>query len=289
MFVFFIVLFVAALITGVILTALGWYRMSAEDTEDFDAAQYQTQSEQAKPSRTDPVAHLRRKAEEGDARSQFEYGLHLVRQSEMYPPRDPNREKAYSFGATWIKMAAKQSYGPAPVSYTHLDVYKRQVIGIGGSYLGAQAALDFIKSQNYNLLKKSTPDIYFIGNGLSADSLNETLALVGDRDFSVNVISKSGTTTEPAIAFRIFRELLERKYGRGGAASRIYATTDARRGVLHEMAVQEEYTIFIIPDDVGGRYSVFTPVGLLPLAVAGVDSVSYTHLDVYKRQVFHSF
>ena len=113
MFVFFIVLFVAALITGVILTALGWYRMSAEDTEDFDAAQYQTQSEQAKPSRTDPVAHLRRKAEEGDARSQFEYGLHLVRQSEMYPPRDPNRDKAYSFGATWIKMAAKQSYGPA--------------------------------------------------------------------------------------------------------------------------------------------------------------------------------
>lgn len=145
------------------------------------------------------------------------------------------------------------------------------VIGIGGSYLGAQAALDFVRSPNYNLLKKSTPDIYFIGNGLSADSLSETLTLVGDRDFSVNVISKSGTTTEPAIAFRIFRELLEQKYGREGAASRIYATTDARRGVLHEMAVQEEYTTFVIPDDVGGRYSVFSPVGLLPLAVAGVD------------------
>lgn len=113
MFVFFIVIFAAMLMAGVILIAVGWYRMSAEDTEAFDAAQYQTQSEQAKPTRADPVAHLRRKAEEGDARSQFEYGLHLVRQSETYPPRDPNRDKAYSFGATWIKMAAKQSYGPA--------------------------------------------------------------------------------------------------------------------------------------------------------------------------------
>ena len=113
MFAFFIVLFSALLIAGVILTAIGWYRKSAEDTEAFDAAQYQTQREQAMPTRADPVAHLRKKAEEGDARSQFEYGLHLVRQSETYPVGDPNRDKAYSFGATWVKMAAKQSYGPA--------------------------------------------------------------------------------------------------------------------------------------------------------------------------------
>ncbi len=145
------------------------------------------------------------------------------------------------------------------------------VIGIGGSYLGAKAAMDFIKSPNYNSLKKDTPDIYFAGNGLSADATNELIAMLGDRDFSVNVISKSGTTTEPAIGFRIFRELLEKKYGKDGARERIYATTDKARGVLKTLADQEGYETFVIPDNVGGRYSVQTPVGLLPLAAAGVD------------------
>ena len=145
------------------------------------------------------------------------------------------------------------------------------VIGIGGSYLGAKAAMDFIKSPNYNNLKKDTPDIYFAGNGLSADATNELIAMLGDRDFSVNVISKSGTTTEPAIGFRIFRELLEKKYGKDGARERIYATTDKARGVLKTLADQEGYESFVIPDNVGGRYSVLTPVGLLPLAAAGVD------------------
>jgi len=145
------------------------------------------------------------------------------------------------------------------------------VIGIGGSYLGAKAAMDFIKSPNYNSLKKDTPDIYFAGNGLSADATNELIAMLGDRDFSVNVISKSGTTTEPAIGFRIFRELLEKKYGKDGARERIYATTDKARGVLKTLADQEGYETFVIPDNVGGRYSVLTPVGLLPLAAAGVD------------------
>ena len=145
------------------------------------------------------------------------------------------------------------------------------VIGIGGSYLGAKAAMDFIKSPNYNNLKKDTPDIYFAGNGLSADATNELIEMLGDRDFSVNVISKSGTTTEPAIGFRIFRELLEKKYGKEGARSRIYATTDKARGVLKTLADQEGYETFVIPDNVGGRYSVLTPVGLLPLAAAGID------------------
>lgn len=145
------------------------------------------------------------------------------------------------------------------------------VIGIGGSYLGARAALDFIKSPNYNMLKKETPDIYFIGNGLSADALSETIEMIGNRDFSVNVISKSGTTTEPAVAFRIFRDILEEKYGKEEANRRIYATTDAKRGVLRSLAEENGWETFVVPDDVGGRFSVFTPVGLLPMAVAGID------------------
>ena len=145
------------------------------------------------------------------------------------------------------------------------------VIGIGGSYLGARAALEFVNSPNYNLLRKDTPEIYFAGNHMSPDAINEILAIIGNRDFSINVISKSGTTTEPAIAFRIFRERLEQKYGRRVAASRIYATTDKEHGALRRMAELKGYKAFVVPDNVGGRYSVFTPVGLLPLAVAGVD------------------
>ena len=145
------------------------------------------------------------------------------------------------------------------------------VIGIGGSYLGARAVIDLLASPNYNLKKKSTPDIFFAGNGLSTDALLELIDLIGDRDFSVNVISKSGTTTEPAVAFRIFKAMLEEKYGKEGAKDRIYATTDARKGALKGLADQEGYEEFVVPDDIGGRYSVLTAVGLLPIAVAGID------------------
>ena len=145
------------------------------------------------------------------------------------------------------------------------------VIGIGGSYLGARAVIELLASPNYNLKQKDTPDIYFAGNGLSTDALLELIALIGERDFSVNVISKSGTTTEPAVAFRIFRALLEEKYGPEGARERIYATTDKARGALKGLADQEGYEEFVVPDDVGGRYSVLTAVGLLPIAAAGLD------------------
>lgn len=145
------------------------------------------------------------------------------------------------------------------------------VIGIGGSYLGARGVIECLCSPNYNLKKKSTPNIYFIGNGLSSDALREVTELIGDDDFSVNVISKSGTTTEPAVAFRFFREKLEKKYGKAEAAKRIYATTDAHKGALKVLADQEGYEEFVVPDNIGGRYSVLTAVGLLPIAVCGVD------------------
>ena len=145
------------------------------------------------------------------------------------------------------------------------------VIGIGGSYLGARGVVECLCSPNYNLKKKNTPNIYFIGNGLSSDALSEVMELVSDVDFSVNVISKSGTTTEPAVAFRFFRELLEKKYGAAGAARRIYATTDAKKGALKALADANGYEEFVVPDDIGGRYSVLTAVGLLPIAVAGIN------------------
>lgn len=145
------------------------------------------------------------------------------------------------------------------------------VIGIGGSYLGARAVVELLRSPNYNLKKKDTPDIFFAGNGMSTDALLETIQLIGDRDFSVNVISKSGTTTESAVAFRIFKTLLEEKYGKDGARERIYATTDKARGALKGLADAEGYEEFVVPDDVGGRYSVLTAVGLLPIAAAGID------------------
>ncbi len=145
------------------------------------------------------------------------------------------------------------------------------VIGIGGSYLGARAVIELLKSPNYNALPKTTPDIYFAGNGISGEALTELLTMIGDRDFSVNVISKSGTTTEPAIAFRIFKELLEKRYGKDGARERIFATTDKARGALKTLATQEGYETFVVPDNVGGRYSVLTAVGLLPIACAGID------------------
>ena len=161
-----------------------------------------------------------------------------------------------------IQAAAKKIQG---------DSKALVVIGIGGSYLGARAAIELIGSNNYNLKKKGTPNIYFSGNGLSGDSMQEIVDLIGDDDFSVNVISKSGTTTEPAVAFRFFKALLEKKYGKEGAAKRIYATTDKARGALKSLADAEGYETYVVPDNVGGRFSVLTAVGLLPIAVAGID------------------
>ena len=145
------------------------------------------------------------------------------------------------------------------------------VIGIGGSYLGARAAIEFLRSPLYNNLKKDTPEIYYVGNNISPTYLNEIISLCDGRDFSVNVISKSGTTTEPALAFRVFREMVEKKYGKDGAKERIFCTTDKARGTLKQLADTEGYETFVIADDVGGRYSVLTAVGLLPIAVAGCD------------------
>lgn len=145
------------------------------------------------------------------------------------------------------------------------------VIGIGGSYLGARAAIEFIKSPLYNELAKDTPKIYFSGNNISSAALTELLSLCEGKDVCVNVISKSGKTTEPAISFRIFREYLEKKYGEDGARERIFVTTDKAKGALKTLADQKGYQTFVVPDDVGGRYSVLTAVGLLPIAVAGCD------------------
>lgn len=145
------------------------------------------------------------------------------------------------------------------------------VIGIGGSYLGARAVIEAIKSQNYNLLCKDTPQIFFIGNSISPSMLNEIVELCSGKEICVNVISKSGTTTEPAIAFRVFREMVNAKYSPEEAAKRIFCTTDKAKGTLKELADKEGYETFVVPDDVGGRYSVLTAVGLLPIAVAGID------------------
>jgi glucose-6-phosphate isomerase len=145
------------------------------------------------------------------------------------------------------------------------------VIGIGGSYLGARAAIEFLKSPNYNAIRENTPEIYFSGNSISGSSLKELLKICEGKRVSVNIISKSGTTTEPAIAFRVFREYLENKYGEQEAAKRIYCTTDKARGTLKSLADEKGYECFVIPDDVGGRFSVLTAVGLLPIAVSGAD------------------
>ncbi len=148
------------------------------------------------------------------------------------------------------------------------------VIGIGGSYLGARAAIEFLRHSFYNMVDKSirkTPEIYFVGNSISSTYIKHLMDVIGDRDFSINMISKSGTTTEPAIAFRVFKEMMEKKYGKEEAAKRIYATTDKARGSLKSLATEEGYETFVVPDDVGGRFSVLTAVGLLPIAVSGAD------------------
>ena len=164
-----------------------------------------------------------------------------------------------------IKAAAKKIQSDSEVLV---------VIGIGGSYLGARAAIDFLRHGFYNNVSKEirkTPEIYYAGNSISPAYLKGLLDVVGDRDFSVNIISKSGTTTEPAIAFRIFKEKLEKKYGKEEAAKRIYATTDKAKGALKNLATEEGYESFVVPDDVGGRFSVLTAVGLLPITVSGAD------------------
>ncbi len=146
------------------------------------------------------------------------------------------------------------------------------VIGIGGSYLGARAAIEFCKGQMYNATRdEHIPEIYFVGNNISSSYINDVIKIIGQRDFSVNIISKSGTTTEPAIAFRVFKKMLEEKYGKDEAKKRIYATTDKARGALKNLANAEGYESFVVPDDVGGRFSVLTAVGLLPIAAAGID------------------
>ena len=164
-----------------------------------------------------------------------------------------------------IKAAAKKIQSDSDVLL---------VIGIGGSYLGARAAIEFLSHSFYNVLDKSvrkTPEIYFCGNSISSTYLKHLMDVVGDRDFSINMISKSGTTTEPAIAFRVFKEMMEKKYGKEEAAKRIYATTDRAKGSLKGLATEEGYESFVVPDDVGGRFSVLTAVGLLPIAVSGAD------------------
>jgi glucose-6-phosphate isomerase len=176
----------------------------------------------------------------------------------------------------WLKLPTE--YDKEEFSRIKLAANKIQansdvliVIGIGGSYLGARAAIELMKSPFYNNMKKDTPDIFFVGNNISPAYLNDIISICEGKDFSVNVISKSGTTTEPALAFRIFRELIEKKYGKDGAKDRIFCTTDKARGTLKKLADTEGYETFVIADDVGGRYSVLTAVGLLPIAVAGCD------------------
>ncbi len=162
-----------------------------------------------------------------------------------------------------IKIAAKKIQSSC-------DVFI--VIGIGGSYLGARAAIEFVKSPVYNNLpNKKTPDIYFAGNSISASALSDLLKICEGKDICINVVSKSGTTTEPAIAFRVFRNLLEEKYGKEGAKERIFSTTDKEKGTLKKFSDENGYETFVVPDDVGGRFSVLTAVGLLPIAVAGID------------------
>lgn len=171
------------------------------------------------------------------------------------------------------------------------------VIGIGGSYLGARAAIEFLKGPYYNNMAKDTPDIYFAGNSISGSALSDLLKLCEGKRISVNIISKSGTTTEPAIAFRVFRKLLEEKYGEAEAAKRIYCTTDKSRGTLKQLADEKGYECFVVPDDVGGRFSVLTAVGLLPIAASGADidalmagaaaaAEEYSESDLFKNDCY---
>ena len=166
-------------------------------------------------------------------------------------------------------------------------------IGIGGSYLGARAGIEFSKGQFANSLanKNGNVEVYFVGNNISSTYAAQVMQVIGDRDFSINVISKSGTTTEPAVAFRLFKNMIEEKYGKDAARERIYATTDANKGALHDLAIEEGYERFVVPDDIGGRFSCLTAVGLLPMAAAGmdIDAVMEGCAEAYKRYSTESF
>ncbi|RDU22549.1 glucose-6-phosphate isomerase [Anaerosacchariphilus polymeriproducens] len=162
------------------------------------------------------------------------------------------------------------------------------VIGIGGSYLGARATIEFLGHNFYNVVSKDTrktPEIYFVGHNISSTYIQQLKDVLEGKDFSINVISKSGTTTEPAIAFRIFKKMIEEKYGKEEAAKRIYVTTDKERGALKGLATQEGYETFVVPDDIGGRFSVLTPVGLLPIAVSGIDIQQLMEGAAYARDL----
>ena len=201
-------------------------------------------------SRLDALESARQKLETGSgAGGDFTGWVHL--------PRDYDKEEFARIQAAAERIRATSQ--------------ALVVIGIGGSYLGARAVVELVNSPNFNLTHKDGPAIYFAGNGLSTDAMLEVMDLIKDKDWYINVISKSGTTTEPAVAFRIFKNLLEEKYGKEEARKRIYATTDAHKGALKGLADAEGYEEFVVPDAVGGRYSVLTAVGLLPIAVAGVD------------------
>ena len=204
-------------------------------------------------SRLDALESARQKLETGSgAGGDFTGWVHL--------PRDYDKEEFAR-----IQAAAER---------IRKDSQALVVIGIGGSYLGARAVVELVNSPNFNLTHKDGPAVYFAGNGLSTDGMREVMDLIQDKDWSINVISKSGTTTEPAVAFRIFKNLLEEKYGKEEARKRIYATTDAKKGALKGLADAEGYEEFVVPDAIGGRYSVLTAVGLLPIACAGVDIVA---------------
>ena len=215
-------------------------------------------------SRLDALESARVKLEEGS-------GLGGAYTGWVHLPRDYDKEEFAR-----IQAAAER---------IRSDSQALVVIGIGGSYLGARAVVELLHSPNFNLTHKGGPDIYFAGNGLSSDAMLEVIELVKDKDFSINVISKSGTTTEPAVAFRIFKALLEEKYGKEGARRRIYATTDRAKGTLKQLADAQGWPTFVVPDDVGGRYSVLSAVGLLPIAAAGIsiDDVMKGAADAMER------
>lgn len=221
----------------------------------------------------------------GDVRVDFTYAYNLVREEELafLKPFAMEAKKILLEGTGagndflgWVNL---------PKEYDQTEFARIQkaaekikgdsevllVIGIGGSYLGARAAVDFVNGIFANACNKGFPEVYFVGNGLSGDYMAQIAELLDEKDFSINVISKSGTTTEPAIAFRYFKAILEEKYGKEEAAKRIYATTDRQRGALKAQADSEGYETFVVPDDIGGRYSVLTAVGLLPIAASGID------------------
>ncbi len=195
----------------------------------------------------------------------------------------------------WLKLPENRNDEEIKRIKSAAEKIKKQadvfvVVGIGGSYLGAKAIIDIFSNSFNNLLSREdrkTPEIIFAGNTLSAKYIRNLVEYIKDKDVAINVISKSGTTLEPAITFRILREFLEKKYGITGAAQRIYVTTDERKGILHDIAIKQEYEMFVIPDDVGGRYSVLTPVGLLPMAVANIDIEDILDGALFASHVFN--